>query len=125
MQPATRDGYSLGIACASGAGTSAAPSSSTTNCCMSLLACVPAGTSTLPKLFACSLLVTLVVTPAVTAYINSKGHAQGRQVAGHCTCRHQRQQHCIGSGGSQHTRSLLAAAEVLLTMDVRQLISGT
>jgi len=41
---------------------------------------VIAGTSTLPKLFACSLLVTLVVTPAVTAYLNSKGHAHGRQV---------------------------------------------
>jgi hypothetical protein len=43
-------------------------------------ACCAVGTSTLPKLFACSLIVTLVVTPAVTAYINSKGHAQGRQV---------------------------------------------
>lgn len=43
-------------------------------------ACCAVGTSTLPKLFACSLIVTLVVTPAVTAYINSKGHTQGRQV---------------------------------------------
>lgn len=40
-----------------------------------------AGTSTLPLLFACSLVVTLLVTPAVTAYLNSKGHAQGRSVA--------------------------------------------
>lgn len=42
-----------------------------------------AGTSTLPLLFACSLAVTLIVTPAVTAYLNSKGHAQGRWAASH------------------------------------------
>lgn len=140
MQPATRTGYSLGVASASGTGASAAPSSSTTSCYVSVLVC------------ACR-----HVDAAKAVCLQPAGHT-GRHTRSHClhklerTCtgqasgralhpqapapaashrqqrhrRQHRQQQRIGgsssSSGSQHRRSLLAAAELLPTIGVRQLI---
>lgn len=50
------------------------------NSCVANIPCCFAGTSTLPLLFACSLVVTLIVAPAATAYINSRSPAHGRLV---------------------------------------------